>query len=178
MHHTEQPVPWRGPRWVKPVVVFLLIAIPAGYLYISAMQSRSGSESKREEAAATGLEPGWPSRLQRRIYGMTVPPYAQHVASFETNSWKASSLYLRFTTTRSAFDTWLQQIGTDASALRDGEVPIDEDEAAVVGWKFTGAHHWKGAVHTQDKPKPNFEIVANMDDPQRPRVYVVSTTTP
>ncbi len=171
--------PRRAPRWAKPLIVFLLIAIPAGYLYISAMQSRGGSASKREEAASTGLEAGWPSKVQRRIYGMTVPPYSDFVFHYETNSWKASSLYLRFTTTRKKLDHWLKQIGTDDSALKPGEIPIDEEEADVVGWKFGPTdHRWRGTTVSQDKPKPNFEIVVNMDHPSRPQVYVISTTTP
>lgn len=165
-------------RWVKPVVIFLLIAIPAGYLYISAMQSRSGSTTKREEAVAKGLEEGWPSKVQRRIYGMTVPAYATDVAHYETNSWRSSSLYLQFTTTRKKFDRWLKQVGTNPAALQDGRITIDEDEAATVGWEFGSGHHWKGTVREQDKPKPNFQITANMDNPDRPQVFVISTTTP
>lgn len=165
-------------RWLKPLIVFLLIAIPAGYLYISAMQSRGGGESKKEQAAATGLEEGWPTRLQRRLYEVSVPPYAEHVASYETNAWKASSLFLQFTTTREKFDEWLDDYAGSDAELKDGEVTIDEDEAAVVGWKFADGHHWAGTVHEQERPKPNLEITANLDNPDFPQVYVVSTTTP
>ncbi|AZQ74152.1 MULTISPECIES: hypothetical protein [Streptomyces] len=171
--------PRRAPRWVKPLIIFLLVAIPAGYLYISAMQSRGGSESKREEAAQTGLESGWPSRLQRRIYGMTVPPGAAYVAHYETNSWKSSSLYLQFTTTGDRLDHWLEQLGTSSAELQPGKVTIDKDEADVVGWKFgPDDHHWRGTAVSHDKPEPNFEIVVNWDNPNRPRAYVISTTTP
>ncbi|MBZ6472709.1 hypothetical protein [Streptomyces griseocarneus] len=165
-------------RWLKPLIVFLLIAIPAGYLYISAMQSRGGGESKKEQAAATGLEEGWPTRLQRRLYEVSVPPYAEHVAHFETNAWKASSLYLQFTTTREKFDAWLDDYAGSDAELKDGEVTIDEDEADVVGWKFADGHHWAGTVREQERPKPNLEITANLDNPDFPQVYVVSTTTP
>ncbi|MEU4209397.1 hypothetical protein AB0F13_05190 [Streptomyces sp. NPDC026206] len=165
-------------RWVKPFIIFLLVAIPAGYLYISAVQSRGGSATKREEAVSKGLEEGWPSKVQRRIYGMTVPAYATDVAHYETNSWRSSSLYLQFSTTRKKFDKWLKQVGTNPAALKDGRITIDEDEAAVVGWKFGSGHHWKGTVREQDKPKPNFQITANMDNPDRPEVFVISTTTP
>ncbi|WP_229324663.1 hypothetical protein [Streptomyces sp. UNOC14_S4] len=170
--------PRRGHRVVKAVVIFLLIAIPAGYLYISAMQSRTGSESKKEQARQHGLEEGWPTRLQRRIYEVTVPSYAQDVASYETNSWKSSSLYLQFTTTRERFAKWLTDVGTSSSALKNGEITIDEDEAAVVGWNFGPGHRWAGTVREQDKPKPTLEITANLDNPDYPKVYVVSTTTP
>ncbi|MEV8476149.1 hypothetical protein [Streptomyces sp. NPDC051173] len=165
-------------RWLKAVIVFLLITIPAGYLYISAMQSRGGSDSKKEQAAATGLEEGWPSQLQRRIYEVTVPPYAENVASFETNSWKSSSLFLQFTTTRAKFAKWLTDVGTSASALKDGDVTIDDDQAAQVGWKFGSGHRWAGTVREQDKPKPSLAITANLDNPDYPQVFVVSTTTP
>ncbi|MEV5375269.1 MULTISPECIES: hypothetical protein [Actinomycetes] len=165
-------------RCLKAVIVFLLIAIPAGYLYISAMQSRGGSESKKEQAAASGLEEGWPTRLQRRLYEVTVPPYAEDVASYETNAWKASSLFLQFTTTREKFDKWLSDVGSGPAELEAGEVTIDEDEAAEVGWDLGEGHHWAGTTVRQDKPKPNLEITANLDDPKYPRVFVVSTTTP
>ncbi|MEU3752379.1 hypothetical protein AB0H17_06345 [Streptomyces olivoreticuli] len=165
-------------RWLKAVIVFLLIAIPAGYLYISAMQSRGGSDSKKEQAASTGLEEGWPSRLQRRVYEVTVPSYAEDVANYESNSWKASSLYLQFTTTRAKFAKWLTDVGTSASALKNGEVTIDDDQAAEVGWKFGSGHHWAGTVREQDKPKPTLSITANLDNPDYPQVFVVSTTTP
>ncbi|WP_424890387.1 hypothetical protein [Streptomyces sp. XH2] len=167
-----------GRRCLKAVIVFLLVAIPAGYLYISAMQSRGGSESKKEQAAASGLEEGWPTRLQRRLYEVTVPPYAEDVASYETNAWKASSLFLQFTTTREKFDKWLSDVGSSPADLEAGEVTIDEDEAAEVGWNLGEGHHWAGTTVEQDKPKPNLEITANLDDPKYPRVFVVSTTTP
>ncbi|MEV4442891.1 hypothetical protein AB0K09_28545 [Streptomyces sp. NPDC049577] len=165
-------------RWIKPLIVFLLIAIPAGYLYISAMQSRGGNGGEDEEAAATGLAEGWPSRLQRRIYEVTVPAYATDVAHYETNSWKSSSLYLEFTTTPARFERWLADRGLDAAELTNGDVTIDEDDAAEVGWSFGSGHHWAGAVQEQDKPKPTLEITANLDDPSHPKVFVVSTTTP
>ncbi|MEU8551274.1 hypothetical protein [Streptomyces roseoverticillatus] len=167
-----------GRRCLKTVIIFLLIAIPAGYLYISAMQSRGGSESKKEQAAASGLEEGWPTRLQRRLYEVTVPPYAEDVASYETNAWKASSLFLQFTTTREKFDKWLSDVGSSPAGLEAGEVTIDEDEAAEVGWDLGEGHHWAGTTVEQDKPKPTLEITANLDDPKYPRVFVVSTTTP
>lgn len=165
-------------RWLKAVIVFLLITIPAGYLYISAMQSRGGSDSKKEQAAATGLEEGWPSQLQRRIYEVTVPSYAENVASYETNSWKSSSLFLQFTTTRAKFAKWLTDVGTSASALKDGDVTIDDDQAAQVGWKFGSGHRWAGTLREQDKPKPTLAVTANLDNPDYPQVFVVSTTTP
>ncbi|MFI0738908.1 hypothetical protein ACH4PU_12610 [Streptomyces sp. NPDC021100] len=168
----------RPRRWLKPLVVFLLVAIPAGYLYISALQSRDGNGDKQEEHTITGLEEGWPSRLQRRLYEVTVPADAEDVAHYETNSWKSSSLFLQFTTTHDKFGQWLNDHGMKPSDLEEGDVTIDEDEADTVGWKFTGKHHWAGTVREEDKPKPNIEVTANLDDPRYPRVFVVSTTSP
>ncbi|WP_171169451.1 hypothetical protein [Streptomyces sp. I05A-00742] len=190
MEHTDRTTDARTPgedgpdgtrgtrRWLKPLIVFLLIAIPAGYLYISAMQSRNGNGDKQEEATVTGLEEGWPSRLQRRIYEVTVPSGAEDVAHFETNSWKSSSLFLQFTTTQEKFGQWLGDHGMNSSDLEDGDVTIDEEEAGTVGWDFDGKHRWTGTVREEDKPKPNLEVTANLDDPRYPRVFVVSTTTP
>ncbi|MEV0276552.1 hypothetical protein AB0I22_09245 [Streptomyces sp. NPDC050610] len=172
--------PGRRPprRWLKPLIVFLLIAIPAGYLYISAMQSRGGGDAKQEQAAKTGLEEGWPSRLQRRVYGVWIPPYSADVASYETNSWKHSSLYLQFTTSAEGFETFLNKVGSAPDELKDGEVTIDDDQADEVGWKFEGDHKWRGTVHTQKKPLPTLQITANADDPEHPRVFIVSTSAP
>ncbi|MEV5508276.1 hypothetical protein [Streptomyces orinoci] len=167
----------RERRWLRLLVVFLLITIPAGYLYISAMQSRAGNGDAQDEAAA-GLEDGWPSRLQRRIYEVTVPPYAEDVSHFETNSWKSSSLFLQFTTTHDKFQQWLNDRGVHPSELEAGDVTIDQDEADLVGWNFGGKHHWAGTVQEQDKPRPTLEITANLDNPEYPRVFVVSTTSP
>ncbi|UQI47127.1 hypothetical protein M1P56_23645 [Streptomyces sp. HU2014] len=174
----KPPAAPRRHRWVKPLVVFLLIAIPAGYLYISAMQSRGGSESKKEQAKAVGLEEGWPSRLQRRIYEVWIPPYSADVATYETNSWKASSLYVQFTTTRDGLENFLAKSGRNLGDLEEGEVTVDSEEAAEVGWDFGAGHHWSGTVLEQDKPKPSLEITVNLDNPQYPKVYLVSTTTP
>ncbi|MFI9719826.1 hypothetical protein ACIHFE_09255 [Streptomyces sp. NPDC052396] len=168
----------RERRWIKALAVFLLIAIPAGYLYISAMQSRAGNGDAQEQASVDGLEDGWPSRLQRRLYEVTVPPYAEDVAHFETNSWKSSSLFLQFTTTHDKFEQWLNDRGMHLSELENGDVTIDQDEAGLVGWNFGGKHHWAGTVQEQDKPRPTLEITANLDNPDYPRVFVVSTTSP
>ncbi|MFC5719218.1 hypothetical protein ACFP1Z_03330 [Streptomyces gamaensis] len=168
----------RRHRWLKPVIAFLLIAIPVGYLYISAMQSRAGSAPKREEAARTGPEEGWPSRVQRRIYEVAPPGRSEDVSHFEVNAWKSSSLYLRFTTDRKGLKTFLKRVGTTAAELRTGEVPIDQEQAAVVGWKIGSGEHWAGETLSHDKPRPTLEIAVNTDNPDYPQVFVVSTATP
>ncbi|MGO4430651.1 hypothetical protein AB4Z54_70775, partial [Streptomyces sp. MCAF7] len=76
----------RSRRWLKAVVVFLLITIPAGYMVISALQSRNSGEDKQENASATGLTAGWPSKVQRRIYDVWIPGYSDDVAFYESNS--------------------------------------------------------------------------------------------
>ncbi|MFD0382243.1 hypothetical protein ACFQ2B_06765 [Streptomyces stramineus] len=142
------------------------------------MQSRGGSASKKEQAAASGLQAEWPSRLQRRIYQVWIPPGSADVAHYETNSWKASSLYLQFTTTGDGFRKFLDRVGSGTGQLEEGEVTVDGDQAAEVGWNFGAGHRWTGTVLEQDKPKPSLQITANLDDPKYPRVFVVSTTTP
>ncbi|WPB90150.1 hypothetical protein [Streptomyces malaysiensis] len=176
------PVPGGGRpprRWLKALVVFLLIAIPAGYLVISALQSRNGGEDKAEAASAKGLSAGYPTRVQRRIYDVPVPPYSKKVAFYETNSWKVSSLYVQFVTDRDGLDAFLAKIGTRRSALAEGEVTITGDQAKKVGWQVGAAgHDWAGMVLKQKDPQPKLRITVKFDSPEHPKVYVVSTVTP
>ncbi|MEU0846095.1 hypothetical protein ABZ370_42560 [Streptomyces sp. NPDC005962] len=166
-------------RWLRGVIVFLLIAIPAGYLAISAMQSRDGGGEKAQAAKAKGLSAGYPSRVQRRIYDIPVPQHAHKVASYETNSWKVSSLYVQFVTSRDGLDRFLAKLGTRGSALEKGAVTITRDQAKKVGWQVGAAgHDWSGMVIKQKEPQPKLRITVRNDNPDRPKVYVVSTITP
>ncbi|MCQ8192548.1 hypothetical protein [Streptomyces rugosispiralis] len=166
-------------RWLKIVVVFLLIAIPAGYLVISAIQSRNGGEDKAEAASAKGLSAGYPSRVQRRIYDVPVPPYSKKVAYYETNSWKVSSLYVQFVTDRDGLDSFLHKLGTGRSALAEDEVTITKEQAEKVGWQVGApGHDWAGMVIKQKDPQPKLRITVKFDNPTHPKVYVVSTVTP
>ncbi|GAA1684900.1 hypothetical protein [Streptomyces yatensis] len=166
-------------RWLKGVIVFLLIAIPAGYLVISAIQSRNGGEEKAEAASAKGLSAGYPTRVQRRIYDVPVPPHSKKVAFYETNSWKVSSLYVQFVTSRDGLDSFLHRIGTGRSALDKGKVTITGAQAKKVGWQVGEAgHDWAGMELKQKDPQPKLRITVKFDNPAHPKVYVVSTVTP
>ncbi|MGA6153015.1 hypothetical protein ACPEIC_06750 [Stenotrophomonas sp. NPDC087984] len=166
-------------RWLKAVIVFLLITIPAGYLVISAIQSRNGGEDKAEAASAKGLEAGYPTRVQRRIYDVPVPPHSKKVAFYETNSWKVSSLYVQFVTSGDGLDSFLHRIGTGRSALDKGKVTITGAQAKKVGWQVGEAgHDWAGMEFKQKDPQPKLRITVKFDNPAHPKVYVVSTVTP
>ncbi|EFL22413.1 probable secreted protein [Streptomyces himastatinicus ATCC 53653] len=166
-------------RWLKAVIVFLLITIPAGYLAISAMQSRDGGSEKVQSAKAKGLSAGYPSRVQRRIYDIPVPQNSLKVASFETNSWKVSSLYVQFVTSRDGLDRFLAKLGTGPSALKKGAVTITDEQAKKVGWQVGAAgHDWSGMVIKQKEPQPKLRITVRNDNPAHPKVYVVSTIRP
>ncbi|WP_346178205.1 hypothetical protein [Streptomyces cuspidosporus] len=178
---TESPTPPAGRpprRWLKALAVFLLITIPAGYLVISALQSRDSGEDKQENASATGLTAGWPSKVQRRIYDVPIPGYSADVAYYETNAWKSSSLYVQFVTSVQGLDRFLVNVGTDRAALKNGEITIDADEAEKVGWRLGGDEDWAGTVFTQKQPQPELEITVDFDNRRHPKVYVVSTVTP
>ena len=177
----EHPGAGGRPRpWLKALVVFLLIAIPAGYLVISAVQSRNGNggEDAAEKASATGLTEGWPTRVQRRIYDVLVPAHAADVAFYETNSWHTSSLYVQFITSRKGLDRFLTRIGTRRTALEEGGVTISARQAKKVGWRLGDGHDWSGMTLKQKDPQPKLEITVGLDKPRHPRVYVVSTVTP
>ncbi|WAP58962.1 hypothetical protein [Streptomyces sp. S465] len=166
-------------RWLKALVVFLLITIPAGYLVISAIQSRSGGEEKAEAASAKGLTAGYPTRVQRRIYDVPVPAYSRKVAFYETNSWKVSTMYVQFVTSPQGLDTFLTRIGTHRTALEKGAVTITGKQAEKVGWQVGApGHDWAGMVLKQKEPQPKLSITVKFDNPSHPKVYVVSTVTP
>ncbi|MET8179793.1 hypothetical protein [Streptomyces sp. NPDC005336] len=165
-------------RWVKGMIIFLLIAIPAGYLVISAIQSRNGGEDKAESAVAKGLTVGWPSRVQRRIYDVPIPAYSADVAFYETNSWDTSRLYAQFITSREGLDRFLARLGTRPSALAKGEVTISANEAVKVGWHLGSGQDWSGMVLKQKDPQPVVKITVSGQHAMHPKVYVVSTVTP
>ena len=83
-------------RLITATIIVLLIGIPAGYLLISAGQSRRSGKDKEAEAAAHGLREGWPSKMQRRIFEMPDPRQrGSGVQYYETNNWKASRMYVQ-----------------------------------------------------------------------------------
>ncbi|UGY94335.1 hypothetical protein [Streptomyces gobiensis] len=163
-------------RWLTAVIVVLLIAIPAGYLVLSAHQSRDSGKDKEQTASATGLVWQWPSRATRRIYDVPIPGGATYVAYFETNSWKRSSLYVQFRTSPERLDSFLEQVGTNRSELAGDHTTIPVRQADVVGWNLrTPGHTYAGTTVAQPGHRPDLAITVDLTKPERPHVYVVST---
>ncbi|MFK0025909.1 sugar kinase [Streptomyces sp. NPDC090798] len=165
-------------RALTLLIIVLLIGVPAGYLVISANQSRDSGKQKEEKYSATGLTVGWPSRVQRRLYQVPIPLNAVAVASYETNNWKTSRFYVQFATNGPGLEQFLSEIGTSRDTLRKNDIAISTRDQKVVGWKFTGPGSWWGLVHEQKDPAPTQDIVVNWPKPGRAMVYVVSRTIP
>ncbi|MGW0332481.1 sugar kinase [Streptomyces sp. NPDC003011] len=159
-------------------IIVLLIGVPAGYLVISANQSRDSGKDKEAKYSATGLTAGWPSKVQRRLYQVPVPHPADQIAYYETNNWKTSRLYVQFRTSGAGLDAFLTGIGADRGELKQGDITISGRDQNVTGWSFQGPGPWSGLVHTQKNPAPTQDVVVNLSDPASPMVYVVSRTVP
>ncbi|WP_329173586.1 hypothetical protein [Streptomyces sp. NBC_01477] len=170
------PPPRDLPRWVRWVVVPLLVLVPLGYVIISAAQSRDSGQDVQKQAAARHLTWVVPSELQRRIYQVPIPDGTVNDGYLETNSWDTSEFYCQFTTTAGGLDTFLAQLGTSRAALRDGKVAISPEQAAQVGWNFAvPAHLWAGMSTEQAGDKPDHDITVDLTHADTPVVYVVST---
>ncbi|GGW63403.1 hypothetical protein GCM10010503_45590 [Streptomyces lucensis JCM 4490] len=165
-------------RAITLLIIGLLIGVPAGYLVISANQSRSSGKDKEAKYSATGLTPGWPSKVQRRLYQVIVPHPADPIAYYETNNWKTSRLYVQFRTNQAGLDTFLGAMGVRRDQLEKGDVTIGARDRKVSGWRFTGPGPWSGLTHEQKNPAPTQDVVVNTSDPEYPMVYVVSRTVP
>ncbi|MBW5422749.1 sugar kinase [Streptomyces sp. BG9H] len=165
-------------RWLTATIIVLLIGIPAGYLVISANQSRNSGRDKEDKYSATGLTEGWPSKVQRRLYDVPIPPYSAEVAYYETNNWRTSRLYVQFLTSNEGLAKFLKRIGTTESKLKPKDLTISKRDRNVVGWEFTGPGPWSGLTHEQKDPAPSQDVVVDRANPEHPMVYVVSTTTP
>ncbi|WP_030378252.1 MULTISPECIES: hypothetical protein [unclassified Streptomyces] len=165
-------------RALTLLTIVLLIGVPAGYLVISANQSRDSGKDKEEKWSATGLTAGWPSRVQRRLYQVPIPPYSRDVAYYETNNWKTSRLYTQFLTSNEGLERFLRETGTNAAALKQDDIAIGTRDQRVIGWDFSGPGPWYGLVHKQKAPAPTHDIVVNRSNPKHPMVYVVSRTVP
>ncbi len=163
----------RGPLHL--LITALLIAIPAGYGVVAAVQSYDSDGDKHAKAQTSGIIHGLPSRMQRGVYQVPVPYGATGTGYLEANSWQVSSLYVQFTTSAGGLDTFLAQYGTGRTVLRDGRVTVTNAEARRVGWDFTTGHHWSGADLTSHGTAPSHRITVNLDNPDRPRVYVVAS---
>ncbi|MGV9357385.1 sugar kinase [Streptomyces misionensis] len=165
-------------RALTLLIIVLLIGVPAGYLVISANQSRNSGKDKEAKYSATGLTEGWPSKVQRRLYQVNVPHPADRVASYETNNWKTSRLYVQFRTNQAGLDSFLQSIGSRRDELEKGDIAVGARDRKVSGWNFTGPGSWWGLTRTQKNPAPTQDVVVNLADPTYPMVYVVSRTVP
>ncbi|MGW1955855.1 sugar kinase [Streptomyces sp. NPDC001920] len=165
-------------RALTLLIIVLLIGVPAGYLVISANQSRDSGKDKERKYSATGLTEGWPSRVQRRLYQIPVPDPSYKVAYYETNNWRTSRLYVQFQTADSNMDWFLRTVGVTRDDLKPGAITISARDQKVTGWDFSGPGPWYGFVHKQKNPAPTQDVVVNMSDPDNPFVYVVSRTVP
>lgn len=165
-------------RLITATIIVLLIGVPAGYLLISAGQSRRSGQDKAAEASAQGLREGWPSRMLRRIFEVPIPGDAVEVEYYETNNWKASRMYAQFRTTSNGLDRFLTRVGTGRAALTAGKVTVGARDTKIAGWYFGDGVVWAGTTHTNKDPRPTQDITVDMTDPMAPVVYVVSAATP
>ncbi|MGX1541677.1 sugar kinase [Streptomyces adustus] len=184
----EQPSPTENRRHrnrrraLTLLIIVLLIGVPAGYLVISANQSRDSGKDKEKKYSATGLTAGWPSKVQRRLYQVPVPHPSNQVAYYETNNWKTSRLYVQFQTTQAGLDAFLTELGADRDLLKRDDLVIGARDRKVTGWTFTGTGarpgpYW-GFVHRQKNPQPTQDVVVNTSNPKYPMIYVVSRAVP
>ncbi|WP_128379953.1 sugar kinase [Streptomyces cavernae] len=165
-------------RALTLLIIVLLIGVPAGYLVISANQSRDSGKDKEKKYSATGLTAGWPSKVQRRLYQVPIPGYSEQVAYYETNNWRTSRLYAQFLTSQKGLDKFLKGIGTSRAALERDKIAISERDQRITGWDFTGPGPWWGLVHKQKNPQPTQDVLVNGSNRKHPMVYVVSRAVP
>jgi hypothetical protein len=165
-------------RALTLLIIVLLIGVPAGYLMISADQSRDSGKGKEVKYSATGLTEGWPSKVQRRLYEVNVPHPAEQIAYYETNNWKTSRLYVQFSTTVAGLDSYLESIGMRPEDLKANDITIGARDQKISGWNFTSPGPWAGFALEKKNPAPSQDVVVNTSDPNRPMVYVVSLTVP
>ncbi|GGY99303.1 hypothetical protein [Streptomyces avidinii] len=165
-------------RWITAIIILLLVGVPAGYLAISTQQSRESGRDKAARVGASKVRPGWPSKVQRSIYEVPIPPKAWRVGFLETNNWRTSRLFTQFAVTPEDLDAFLTAVGTSRAALNPGEVAISPHDSEVAGWSWSPKSLWYGTSLEQADPRPGRDITVDLTDPEKPRVYVVSTTTP
>ncbi|MEU7060921.1 sugar kinase [Streptomyces sp. NPDC046197] len=165
-------------RALTLLIIVLLIGVPAGYLVISANQSRNSGKDKEDKYSATGLTAGYPSKVQERLYQVPVPHPADRIAYYETNNWKTSRLYVQFRTTEPGLDSFLDAMGVNRKELKKGDIAIGVRDQKVSGWSFTGPGPWWGLTHEQKNPAPTQDVVVNLSNPVLPMVYIVSRTIP
>ncbi|MEO3753775.1 hypothetical protein [Streptomyces sp. B6B3] len=175
----DLPRPPRRPRhrWLAAIIVVLLIAIPAGYLVLSAYQSRDSGEEKERAASARTMIYGWPSKVQRRIYDVPLPDGVTYVGHFETNAWNRSTLYVQFRSSPEQLSFFLEELGTTRDALNEGTVTITGDQADLVGWVLDDpTHRYAGTIVQQSPDEPEVAVTVDLSAEERPRIYVASTS--
>ncbi|MFD7556036.1 hypothetical protein ACFV9E_16045 [Streptomyces sp. NPDC059835] len=165
-------------RWITAVIILLLIGVPAGYLAISTQQSRESGRDKAARVGASTVRPGWPSKVQRSIYEVPIPPKAWRVGFLETNNWHTSRLFTAFSVTPADLDAFLASVGTSRDALAQGEIAISPHDSEVAGWSWSPKASWYGITLEQPEPRPTRDITVDLTNPENPKVYVVSTTVP
>ncbi|MFC7220855.1 hypothetical protein ACFQLX_22235 [Streptomyces polyrhachis] len=179
--HDDTLPPPQPPRrlpsgWKGGAIIALLVLVPLAYLGISLLQSREAGRDKEQRAEATELTPGWPSRLQRRIYDVKPPMNVDPIAFYETNSWETSSLYVEFTTDAAGLTAFMKWSDGDRSDLVEGYNPITRKQAAAVGWDFGDGSGWWGWKRDRPGAEPDLAVAVDLSDPTRPEVRTVSTT--
>lgn len=107
-------------RWITAIIILLLVGVPAGYLVVSAQQSRESGRDKAAKVGAVHVRPAWPSTVQRSIYEVPIPDKAWRVGYLETNNWHTSRLYTEFTVTARDLEAFLAEVGTSRDALTPG----------------------------------------------------------
>ncbi|MFF4323559.1 hypothetical protein [Streptomyces sp. NPDC001568] len=164
-------------RWITAIIILLLVGVPAGYLAVSAQQSRQSGRDKAAKVGAVKVREAWPSKVQRSIYEVPIPLMASLVGYLETNNWRTSRLYVQFGVSPEQLDAFLTDIGTDRAALTPG-VSISTHDAGVAGWSWSPKHQWYGVTLDARDPRPTRDVTVDLTNPSNPRVYVVSTTIP
>ena len=120
----------------------------------------------------------WPSKAQRRIYDVTIPMDSIGVYFYESNSWKVSKLYVQFKTSAAGLAEFMKGAGTTTATLKPGDVTINAKDAAKVHWPFPQGPRLVGHHPRPEGPAPTLDITVDETNPDRPYVFVVSTTTP
>ncbi|AWZ10424.1 hypothetical protein DRB89_20920 [Streptomyces sp. ICC4] len=164
-------------RWITAIIILLLVGVPAGYLAVSAQQSRQSGRDKAAKVGAHQVRSGWPSKVQRSIYEVPIPPKAWRVGFLETNNWRTSRLYTQFAVTPPELDAFLASVGTSREALTPG-VSISEHDTTVAGWNWKPTTEWLGTTVDEDAARPTRDITVDLTDPKVFKVYVVSTAVP
>lgn len=166
-------------RWITAVIILLLVGVPAGYLAVSAQQSRESGRDKASKVGAVHVRPSWPSKVQRSVYEVPIPITAWSVGFLETNNWHTSRLYTQFTVKEKDLEAFLAAVGTSRAQLTPGDAgdAFSAHDVRTAGWKWKPGTTLAAVTIEQPAPRPTRDIAVDFSGPN-PRVYVVSTATP